>query len=614
MSNIIKLLPDSVANQIAAGEVIQRPASAAKELLENAIDSGATEITLAVKEAGKTLIQVSDNGCGMSEIDARMAFERHATSKISKAADLFSIKTMGFRGEAMASIAAISQVELSSCPKDEDIGTKINIEGSKVENQEPCQCSKGTTIKVKNLFYNVPARRNFLKSNNVELRHLNEEFIRVSLINPHIGFSYFNNDKIIYKLIPGSLKSRIAALFGNIYNERLLPVEQNTDLIKVSGFIGKPEFAKKTRGEQYFFVNGRFIKHAYLNHAVNNAYTELIPLDSFPSYFITIDIDPKDIDINIHPTKTEVNFQDARYVYAVLHAAVKQSIGKHSLTPTIDFDVNPDVEAAFGTSPSSDIQQPSIKVDPDFNPFEPKTKQSSDSSFQFKKPSAENWESLYSPEKSKESVVENPDVFTNNSIESEDTSSSSIFMQIHNKYIICSVKSGMMVIDQHLAHVRILYEEILENLKKSPQNSQQQLFPQNIHLSPDDTQILKELDNELNKIGFRFEEAGKNDFVIVGVPADLKDINAVNMIETIIENHKISIQDLNFDKNISLARSIAIKSAIKHGIKLDKREMQDIFDRLFRCNVPRISPDGKSILKIISIDEIAILLQQRSND
>lgn len=613
MSNIIKLLPDSVANQIAAGEVIQRPASAAKELLENAVDSGATKITLAIKDAGKTLIQVSDNGCGMSEFDARMAFERHATSKISKAADLFSIKTMGFRGEAMASIAAIAQVELKSSTKDEDIGTCIIIEGSEVVNQEPCQCASGTSIQVKNLFFNVPARRNFLKSTNVELRHLNEEFIRISMINPNIEFSYYNNDKLIYKLLQGSLKSRIAALFGNNYNEKLLPIDQVTDLVQISGFIGKPEFAKKTRGEQYFFVNGRFIKHAYLNHAVNNAYTELIPVDSFPSYFIVIDIDPKDIDINIHPTKTEVNFQDARYVYAVLHAAVKQSIGKHSLTPTINFDVNPEVEAVFQTAPSPDLKQPSIQIDPEYNPFNKPTTDYSGSSYQHKKPDAENWESLYSDEQKTNTSRPERMGFENKQVDPDAGFERNKFLQIHNKYIACNVKSGMMVIDQHLAHVRIKYEETLSRLKSSPQNSQQQLFPQNIHLSPDDTQIIKSLLEQLINIGFTLEEAGTNDFVITGVPSDLQDINTASVIETIIENHKASINDLNFDKNVSLARSIAIKSAIKSGTKLDEREMQDIFDSLFMCSVPKVSPDGKNIITIVGITELENLLQTKSN-
>ncbi len=611
MSNIIKLLPDSVANQIAAGEVIQRPASAAKELLENAIDSGATKITLAIKEAGKTLIQVTDNGSGMSEIDARMCFERHATSKISKADDLFAIKTMGFRGEAMASIAAIAQVELKSKPESDDIGTCIVIEGSTLISQEPCQCTSGTSILVKNLFYNVPARRNFLKSNTVELRHVNEEFVRISMINYNIGFSFYTNDKLAYKLLPGSLKSRIAALFGNAYNERLIPVVQDTDIVKITGFIGKPEFAKKTRGEQYFFVNERFIKHPYLNHAVNNAYTELIPGDSFPSYFINIEIDPKDIDINIHPTKTEVNFQDARYIYAVLHAAVKQSIGKHSLTPTLDFDVIPDIEAAFQTKPSPDLKQPSIVIDPDFNPFANQKSDFIHSSPSFKKPSVENWESLYQKTENKEFVPDSSKGFQNSTIDPDSNFERNRFMQIHNKFIMCNVKSGMMLIDQNLAHVRIKYEEILDRLKGSQKHSQQQLFPQNIHLSPDEALIFRSLFNELTSIGFIIEEAGSSDFVIVGVPTDMVEDNITEVIEKIIENHKDCKDDLSYDKNIVLARSIAINSAIKSGTKLDDREMQEIFDKLFMCKVPKVSPDGKNILTIVSVSELENLLAQK---
>jgi len=338
MSNYIKLLPDSVANQIAAGEVIQRPASAVKELLENAVDAGATEIELIIKDAGKSLIQVIDNGCGMSVIDARMCFERHATSKISSADDLFAIRTMGFRGEALASIAAIAHVEVKTKPAEDEIGTCLKIEGSKVVSQEPCQCSAGTNLLIKNLFFNVPARRNFLKSNTAETRHIIEEFIRVAAIQPSISFSMIHNNKVVFKLAKGGLKSRIVGLFGSNYNEKLLPVEQKTEILTIKGFIGKPEYAKKTRGEQYFFVNKRFIKHPYLHHAVNNAFSELIPADAFPSYFLNIEVDPKEIDINIHPTKTEINFRDAKYVYAVMQAAVKQSIGQYSLTPTINFD------------------------------------------------------------------------------------------------------------------------------------------------------------------------------------------------------------------------------------------------------------------------------------
>lgn len=608
MSNIIKLLPDSVANQIAAGEVIQRPASAVKELLENSIDSGATKISLVIKESGKILIQVTDNGTGMSDIDIRMAFERHATSKITCADDLFSIRTMGFRGEALASIAAISQVEVKSRLQGNEIGNAISIEGSKVINQEQAQCPEGTTIMLKNLFFNVPARRNFLKSNNVELRHINEEFIRVALINPEVNFSYYSNDKLIYKLIPGSFKSRIAALFGNNYNERLLPVEQKTDLIGISGFIGKPEFAKKTRGEQYFFVNGRFIKHAYLNHAVANAYTELIPTESHPSYFIQIEIDTKDIDVNIHPTKTEVNFQDARYVYAVLHAAVKQAIGKHSLTPTIDFDVNPEVEAALSTRPSNDLKQPHIKVNPEFNPFE-NTKPSVGAGFNINQPdkkSIENWEQLYdykdtdNQEYNIQSQKIPDDIFPQ--------SMAPRLIQISGKFIVGSFKGGMIIIDQHLAHYRIIYEDFLQRLKSSVQHSQQQLFPQNLLLSPNDSEIIRSLENELKKIGFIIEDAGNNNFVIVGIPADLKDTNVTSVLETIIDNHKLGIKDINFDKHTSIAKSIAMKTAIKNGTKLDEREMKEIYDSLFICNVKNIAPDGSNIYTVIASEELDRLI------
>lgn len=600
MSDIIKLLPDSVANQIAAGEVIQRPASAAKELLENAVDCGAKQITLVVKDAGKTLIQVSDDGSGMSETDARMSFERHATSKISKADDLFAIKTMGFRGEALASIAAIAQVEMKTKPKGDEIGTCLIIEGSKVISQEPCQCPSGTTISVKNLFYNVPARRNFLKSNNVEIRHIMEEFIRISTVNCNVGFSYYSNDKLVYKLLPGGMKSRIVALFGNVYNERLITVSQKTDTVEISGFIGKPEFAKKTRGEQYFFVNSRFIKHPYLHHAVNNAYTELIPVDSFPSYFINIEIDPKNIDINIHPTKTEVNFQDARYIYAILHAAAKQSIGKHSLTPVLDFDIIPDIEAAFQSQPSVDLKQPSIKVNPDFNPF--------------KKQSVENWQTLYTDQSHNPSQSSGGKEVLSSSKLTESEFESNKFLQIHYRFITCNVASGMMVIDQHLAHERIIYEEILEKLKGSSQPSQQQLFPQNIHLSPGDAEIVRSLIPELARIGFILEELGPVDYVIVGIPTDIQENDVNQIIEKIIENHKANVDDLNYDKNINLARSIATNLSIKHGTKLDEVEMQRIFDSLFMCKVPRVSPGGKKTLTIVDISELENLILSNKKD
>ncbi|MCK4287935.1 MAG: DNA mismatch repair endonuclease MutL, partial [Bacteroidales bacterium] len=395
MTDIIRLLPDSVANKIAAGEVIQRPASAAKELLENAIDSGASAIKLIVKDAGKTLIQVIDNGCGMSETDARMCFERHATSKIQKADDLFAIRTMGFRGEALASIAAISQIEIKTKRIEDELGTSIEIEGAEVKSQNADNCPNGTSIAVKNLFFNVPARRNFLKSNTAETRHIIEEFNRIALVNPQISFSMFHNNKQVFQLYPSTLKQRIIALFGNMYKQRLVPVEQKSDIVNISGFIGKPEFAKKTRGEQYFFANNRFIKHPYLNHSVNGAFKELLPADTYPAYFLYLEVDPKMIDVNIHPTKTEVNFQDDKLIYTILRAALKQSLGKYNITPTIDFDIEGSMK--FSDFPKNKVvKDPSIKPNPDYNPFETGKKQIYDLTIDNRQRSnKDNWEKLF---------------------------------------------------------------------------------------------------------------------------------------------------------------------------------------------------------------------------
>lgn len=608
MSNIIKLLPDSVANQIAAGEVIQRPASAVKELLENAVDARATNIQLLIKDAGKTLIQVIDNGSGMSPIDVRMSFERHATSKISKADDLFAIRTMGFRGEAMASIAAIAQVEIKTKPHEDELGTHLKIEGSKVISQEPCQCSSGSNILVKNLFFNVPARRNFLKAHTTETRHAIEEFIRVSLFQPSISFSMVHNDKTVFKLLSGGLKSRVVGLFGGAYDERLLPVEQTTDQLRIHGFVGKPEFAKKTRGEQYFFVNGRFIKHPYLNHAVANAYTELIPVDSFPSYFLNIDIDPKEIDINIHPTKTEVNFRDARYVYAVLQAAVKQSIGKHSLTPTIDFDVDPSVEAAFRSPPTEPVKQPITTVDPTFNPFDQGKKKVSAGFHQPSKPTNRDWEKFYtdSPMPSEKENLQVPPAEGNLESTVPDKKQ---FFQVQQKFILCNVRSGLMIIDMQKAHERILYEEYLEQLSGKGQASQQQLFPHNLHFSPGDAEIIRSLNEEFKKLGFLIEEFGTHGFVINGIPSNMVESAVEPALEKIIESHKLQSKDLNYDKKVNLARSMAINTSVKEGTKLTETEMSDIFNRLFACTVPEVSPDGKKIVTIIELVDLEKLLK-----
>ena len=609
MLNIIKQLPDSVANQIAAGEVIQRPASAVKELLENSVDAGSSEIKLLIKDAGKTLIQVIDDGSGMNAMDARMCFERHATSKISKAEDLFEIRTMGFRGEAMASVAAIAHVELKTKVHDEELGICLNIEGSKVVSQNVCQCSSGTSISIKNLFFNVPARRNFLKSNAAETRHVFEEFTRVALVNPDIAFSLYNNDKIVHKLELGSFKARIVAIYGKAYDQKLIPISQETDIVSISGFIGKPEFAKKTRGEQYFFVNGRFIKHAYLNHAVNNAFSELLANDAFPSYFIRIDLDPKDIDINIHPTKTEVNFKDARYIYAILQAAAKQAIGKHSFTPTIDFDTDPSIEAAFTQSPKGPISQPKVIINPEYNPFKSGV---SSSSFDFGKPKGDkNWEELYAGLKEqiegKQDSKEQED--TQELLDLEEEKTTPVFLQMHNKFIVSSVRSGLMIIHQQRAHKRILYEKFLNQINAKTSASQQKLFPHNITYSPDDAIIIKELKDDLKSLGFMIEDFGQNGIVVNGVPVGMKESNIEPTLEEIIENFKKKASSLNFDKNIILARTMASNLSLKTGVKLSGEEMSNIFDSLFACAVPEKSPGGEGIISIISLEEIDKLLR-----
>ena len=592
--DIIKLLPDSVANQIAAGEVIQRPASVVKELIENAIDAGATQIDLIVKDAGRTFITVTDNGSGMSETDARLCFERHATSKIKCADDLFAIKTMGFRGEALASIAAVAQVELTTRRKEDEVGTKIHIEGSKVIEQLPKPMSVGTNITVKNLFFNVPARRNFLKSNEAELRHINEEFFRITIMNPEIGFTFVSNDKELFHLYPGTLKQRIVGLFGKDYDSKLLPVNQITESVTIYGFIVKPEFSKKTRGEQYFFVNSRFIKHAYLHHAVENAYKELIPQDCFPGYFLDIQIDPKEIDINIHPTKTEVNFIDVKLIYAIMHSAVRKAIGQNNLAPTLDFDINPNMGIDFGEASRMDrpVITPKVDFDPTFNPFKisPIRHQQ------------QNWRIAY--DNGGDTVANNR--FNDNepvkSIHEEEQKS--LFIQLQQSYIVTAVKSGILVVDQHLAHERILYEKYLKEMETESKASQQELFPHHISLNINDASLLKEMKPELEKIGFRIEAMNNTTFVINGTPVDCKGSDAVSIIEKILEDYKNNNAGNQSDRKLNLARSLASQMAVKTGQTLTEVEMQDIIDRLFGCAVAEISPSGRKIFTIINADDI----------
>lgn len=601
MLDVIKLLPDSVANQIAAGEVIQRPASAVKELMENALDAGATQIDLVVKDAGKSMIMVVDNGCGMSETDARMCFERHATSKISKAEDLFAIRTMGFRGEALASIAAIAQVELKTRRKEDEVGVKIVNEGSVVKEQTLVPMQPGTTFTVKNLFFNVPARRNFLKSPQAELRHIVEEFTRVTLMNPEIGFTFNSDGKELYHLYPGNLKQRIMGLFGSNYEEKLLPVRQEAERISIDGYIVKAEFAKKTRGEQFFFVNKRFIKHAYLHHAIENAFMEMIPKDSFPGYFLNIEVDPADIDINIHPTKTEVNFLDVKLVYAILHAAVRKAIGQHNLSPMIDFeesaDLNNDFSAAMGMS--QPLSFPNIPIDPNYNPFSKTPTHHEGRQYDSYKPernaSPGDWRLLYG---------ERTDL-PNETVETvEEKQYRSQYLQVNQSFVVTAVKSGMLVIDQHLAHMRVLFEKYLKELENHSGVSQQELFPQALTLNMNDASLLKEMVPELENLGFVLEQANPTTFMINGTPSDAAGCDAVALLEQILENAKINRTDLQLDRKLNLAKTLASQLAIKAQTRLSEMEMQNLVDQLFACNVAEVAPNGKKIYVILNMEDL----------
>jgi DNA mismatch repair protein MutL len=609
MSDIIHLLPDSVANQIAAGEVVQRPASAVKELMENALDAGSTNIKLIIKDAGKTLIQVIDNGCGMSETDARMSFERHATSKITKVDDLFAIRTMGFRGEALASIAAIAHVELKTKRTGDETGIKIYIEGSEVKNQEACNSAEGTSISIKNLFYNVPARRNFLKNDSVELRHVIDEFQRVAIPNPNIAFSLHHNATEIFHLEVGSLKQRLMAIFGSSYNTRLIPVEENTGIVKIKGFVIKPEFAKKTRGEQFFFLNKRFIKNAYLHHAVQSAFEEVLPKDSFASYFLLLDVDPKTIDINIHPTKTEVKFEDEKAIYAFLRSAIKKSLGQFNIAPSIDFNQ----EAFLYNMPLKPVdgifKQPTIKVDENYNPFRTDILTINKSS-EREISNRNNWEKMYSrhTDNQLEFAVKQEEetqqiIHTDWDNELHESNKKSTY-QLHNKYILSHIKTGFMIIDQQGAHERILYEHVLETFEKHKSATQQELFPKTIELNTTDFALIQELQPEIQSMGFDIREFGKNTFVIHGVPADTVNYDSSALLEGLIENYKQNFQELKSNKRENLARSMARNMSIKSGKALTQEEMNNLIDELFACKMPYSTPYGKPTISTFSTDEL----------
>jgi len=600
MHDIISILPDSVANQIAAGEVIQRPASAVKELLENAIDAGAASIEVFTRDSGKTLIQVIDNGCGMSETDARMSFERHATSKIRAADDLLSIRTMGFRGEALASVAAIAQVEMKTRKHDDETGTSIVIEGSNVMSQQAAVCAAGTTIWVKNLFFNVPARRNFLKSNTVEARHIIDEFQRVALAHPEISFSLQQNGMDIFKLPAASLRQRITALFGAGSNEKLVPVAEETSLLKITGFVGKPEFAKKTRGEQFFFINNRFIRDAYLHHAVVNAFEELLPRDAFPSYFLHLDMNPSRIDINIHPTKTEVKFDDERSVYAIIRAAVKHALGQFSIAPSIDFDIEksfePRTSSAFNVSPVTSVtSSPGIVSPPSF--MQKRTEQKEWRNV-FEGIRDESMREVFSQKEAPTQQFINPE--WNSELLAEENR---MLFQLHRKYIVSQVSSGLAIIDQQAAHYRILYEKYSRQMESKEAAAQQQLFPQTLEFSSSDSEVLHELLPHLHTLGFDLRGFGKNSFVLHGTPQDIEQGTEQQTIERMLEQYKHNTP-VKMSSRENLARSIAKNLSIAAGKVLGVREMKKIVDELFACSLPFQSPEGKPTVIVISDSEL----------
>jgi DNA mismatch repair protein MutL len=612
MSDIIKLLPEHVANQIAAGEVIQRPASIVKELLDNSIDAGATHIKLILKDAGKALVQVIDNGKGMSETDARMCWERHATSKIQSIEDVFKIKTMGFRGEALASVASVAKVELKSKRNEDSIGTYILIEGSNIIKQEAISWQTGTSISVKNLFFNIPARRNFLKSNPVELRHSIDEFTRAALANPHLGFELFHNDDQLHNLKPADLAFRISDIFGDKNPNDLLLFEEQTTIINASGFIGKPQIAKKTRGDQYFFVNNRFIKDAYLNHAIVSGFENIIAKDQYPFYCINIEIDPSKIDVNIHPTKTEVKFEDERNIYQILRAVTRKVLGENFETPTIDKSyednqfLNRDLYNNQGTHfnniQSSETQLVG-KVSGGKNDW---LKSEYASSRNFKKQQTTNWVDLFK--------IAAPDIpseipmlgnnTTQQTLIENNRQTSQQFLQIQQTYIATQIKSGMLLINQQAAHERILYEKYLAAIKQQPIASQQKLFPKAITLSVTDESILLEILPEIKTLGFDVNEFGKGTFVVNGVPAEMQYTNEQELILDLISNYKNN-KNLADSKHELISKILAKKAAIKAGTVLATDEMNRMVDELFACNEPKYSPDGKACLLTLSMVDLA---------
>ena len=632
MSDIIRLLPDSVANQIAAGEVIQRPASVIKELVENAIDAGAGHIDVSVTDAGKTCIQVIDNGKGMSETDARLAFERHATSKIREASDLFALRTMGFRGEALASIAAVAEVELRTKQHGEELGTSIFISGSKVEKQEPVACPEGSNFIVRNLFFNVPARRKFLKSNQTELSNIISEFERIALVNPEVSFTFHHNGTEILNLPAIQLRQRIMGVFGKKLNQDLLSLDIDTTMVKIHGFIGKPETARKKGARQFFFVNGRYMRHPYFHKAVADAYEHLIPTGEQVSYFIYFDVDPANIDVNIHPTKTEIKFENEQAIWQILSAAVKETLGRFNAVPSIDFDTEgmPDIPA-IDMAGSFGGGAPVTSYDPTYNPFNQSSSIVPPSSYSSAGKKKTEWEPFYQglerhERQTDDTVPAFPDdmVFSGKYHETEDTAEPTIYdehpdavitekaaqhYQYKGTYILTSVKSGLMIIDQHRAHVRILYDKYMDQIQKHVGLSQRMLFPDMIHFSPSEVPVLEEIMDDLTSLGFELSPLGGGTYSINGVPADIEGLNPEQLITNIVHSAIEKGCKVKEEVQSIIALSMARASAIVAGQVLSNDEMNALVDGLFSAPSPNYTPDGKTVLALMNDDDIEKLFR-----
>lgn len=610
MSSIIQLLPDHVANQIAAGEVVQRPASVVKELLENAVDAKATDIKLIIKDAGKSLVQVIDNGIGMNVTDARLCFERHATSKIRQAEDLFDLHTKGFRGEALASIAAIAHVEMKTKQEQEELGTHIVIEGSKFVAQEPAVLPKGTSFAVKNLFFNIPARRNFLKSDTIELRHIIDEFHRVALAHPNIYFTMVHNGSEAFNLPQSNYRQRIVNVFSAKTNEKLVPVQEETEILTIQGFVGKPEFAKKNRGEQFFFVNDRFIKSGYLHHAVMAAFEGLLKDNAQPSYFLYLNVPPNTIDINIHPTKTEIKFDDEHALYAILRSSIKHSLGQFNVAPVLDFDRDPNLDTPYQYQNKA-AEYPTIQVDSTFNPFaeeKPVKSYSSGSSYKKQEVGA-NWESLYVGLKQDTEEIasfsfENEEITASLFDDKEEEQTTKRTYQIHKKYIVSPIKSGMVIVDQSRAHQRVLYEQFLTNMTVKQASSQQLLFPLQLHFSPTEIELITELQLSLENTGFVFESLESDAIHISGIPVNTSESEVSIVLEQLISDLQDGIPDSSFCQNDTIAKSMAKSLAVRTGTYLTEKEQENLVNNLFACKEPNVSPFLKPTFITMSVDDL----------